>query len=233
MIINGLKVPYIEVAYGFARNPSRFSYDLLPRYNGGARIRNRRIGALEMAIPVVYSRRGSEKTWDEIKRELAEILYRNEPSKISFNHGDGKYYLAHVVAIEIAEEHEYVAKGNIVIAGDFSTMYGDDITLTFGDDAEYFTIEGQQPADWTALVEFDSPKSSYTLESDCGNIEINHEFIAGDILKIDYKTRAIRLNGEIIDVGLSLASEWFALAPGYAELSANHLTHLTYTSRYY
>lgn len=228
-----MKVPYIEVAYGFARNPSRFDYDLLPRRKGGARLRNRRIGALEMAIPVVYNRRDSGKTWDEIKRELVEILYRPKPSKISFSHGDGKYYLAYIVAIEVTEEHEYAAKGNVVIAGDFSAMYGDEITLTFGDNSDYFHIEGQQPADWVARIEFNSDQTEYVLESNCGSIEIYYEFIAGDVLEIDYKTRGIRLNGEDIDVGISLASVWFALSPGYMNLSASHPTALSYVSRYY
>src|SRR5690625_8038226 len=107
MIINGNKVPYVEVAYEFARNPSRYSYDFRQRRLGGASIDNKRIEPLELSIPVIYSRRDTEKTWDEIKEELAEFLYNAGESKISFSLGVDKYYKAHLITVEIAEEHEF------------------------------------------------------------------------------------------------------------------------------
>src|SRR5690625_807719 len=233
MIINGNKVPYVEVAYEFARNPSRYSYDFRQRRLGGASIDNKRIEPLELSIPVIYSRRDTEKTWDEIKEELAEFLYNAGESKISFSLGDDKYYKAQVMSVEIAEEHEYAARGNILIVGSDSYRRGDVVTLNLTPTKQTFTIKGQAETPWRSKTTFTEPANQFTLESNSWGLIINSNFIVGDTLEIDYKTRDILLNGENIDVGLSLDSEWFILDAGTMELSASHPTDLTYTERYY
>lgn len=236
MLINGKKVPYVEVAYEFARNPSSYSYVLLDRRKGGARVRNKRALPLELPIPVIFSRRDTDKSWDEIKEELAGFLYREEDAEISFTHGDGKYYIAQVVAIEISEEHEYVSKGSIVIVGEDSYRYGEehDFTIIGGNGLKPFNILGQVPTNWRTRTVFKEPANSFILRNSYGlNILLNYKFIVGDVLEIDYKNRDVFLNGKDLAVSLSLSSVWGEMPVGNIQFEASHETKITYIDRYY
>lgn len=235
MIVDGIELPYVEVERSFAQSPPSFDYEARALSQGGARLRYKRLNPLEFTIPVTYSRRGHEsKTWDDVRTEVAERLYNGvNPKMIAFKHGDGKYYIAEVVDLNIADEYEYVAKGSITIFSGYPCRFGSGGKLEIGAIERTHEIKGQTSTPWRSKTIFTAPASSYTIESSTGKLVLNFDFVIGDVLEIDYESRSITLNGVNIDVGLSLASVWFILDVGYMTMSATHKTEMTYTERYY
>lgn len=237
MKFGGRKVPYVEVARAFARNPSAYAYDITPLARGGGRITNKRLEPVETPIPVVFSRRGNEdKSWDNIKTELAGILYGNKYERLSFTHGDGKYYKAQIVAIEFTDEQEYAAKGNIVFVSEEPCRFGSDITIEVSSTSEIHEIHGQIPTPWASKTIFDVDADQYTLEAGRGlYVELNYDFVSGDVLHIDSHARIVRLNGKGLATSMGLNTEWNKgeLATGRVSLKASHETEITYTERYH
>lgn len=238
MLVNGAKLPYTEVAYEFARNPSGYVYSISPKYGWGVRLRNRRLESEIIPIPVVFSRRGHENmSWDDIIEELTSILYRDEDVSISFSHGDTeKYYSARVTSIFISEEHEYVAKGVIEIMCEDQCMFGEDRRISVDTEFNSNIIRGQLSPVWYSTTRFSEGMKQFTLEISSGtNIVLNYDFIEGDVLDIDAKRRSVFVNGSNIDVSISLETEWDKgeIPVGNVQLKASHPTEIVYTERYY
>lgn len=235
MIVNGLKIPHVEVDYEFARNPLRYSYSATERIKGGIRIRSKRPESDVIPIPVIYFRRDTNKLWDDIIEELTGILYSEKDSLVSFSHGDSsKYYLGQIMAITIEEEHEKGAKGYIELVCEDQRMFGKTKSINLTTSNQTFLITGQTSTPWTSRTVFTQSASQFTIVGPYdGNITLNYDFIAGDVLEIDYKKRDVYLNGNDLAVAVDLRTNWFELPVGNITLQASHGTEITYTERYY
>ncbi|MEN2468015.1 phage tail family protein, partial [Ornithinibacillus sp. JPR2-1] len=74
----------------------------------------------------------------------------------------------------------------------------------------------------------------FTLESSNGlYILLNYNFIAGDMLEIDYVGRKVYLNGNDLRSAVSMSSHFVELEPGQMEIVASHVCTLIYDERYY
>lgn len=107
-------------------------------------------------------------------------------------------------------------------------------TLTIPTTFQTFAIHGQESTPWTSKTTFTSAANQYILETNQGGkIILNYNFIAGDVLEIDYKKRKVTLNGNLLQTAISIYSHWFDLKPGQMQIRASQPTTLTYTERYY
>lgn len=241
MIFNGNKLPYVEVAYEFARNPSAREFEAMSFYSGHTRTRYLRMNQSEIPIPVNYFRRDTGMSWDAIKEYLAGIVYTSEPATVSFSFGDDKYYKAYVTALEFTEEHEHAAKGYIVILPVDTLRHAEEEMI---EATGTHVIHGHKSTPYRTKTIFKSPVSSYefkfyALDSDTSLrninvIKINFDFKAGDTLEINYLKRSAILNGnDISNTIVILQSNFMELPIGEVAFEATEETEVYYNERYY
>lgn len=233
MIVDNEELKEVEVLYTFARSPFPMEYETRSRKQGGARLNYKRGMSEEIPIDVKFIREDSSVSWEDVLSKVAGVLLGKEEKKISFKHDSEKYFLAHVMSIEIEEEYEYAATGYITIFSEHPCMFGDEITLSATDEEQSFKIQGQQDTSWTSRTVMQEDSDKYSIKSSDQFLDIFFDFVRGDVIEIDYNTRRITLNGKNIDVGLSLESDWFILSPGYVNLVCSDTTDIIYTPRYY
>lgn len=230
MIFNGVEKDYVKVNMGLFRPPTPpIEFNTTERRRGGSKTRKKRFTDMTLPVPVTIR---SDQPIEYLKEEISDWLYHEEPKKLIFKQIPDRYYLAEYESMELNERHKY-AKGTIYFYLALGYRFGENKTLNVTSSNQSFNITGQEEAPWQSETVFDDSTSQYKLESNTGKIILNFDFVSGDVLRIDYKTRSITLNGVNIDVGLSLNSEWFDLNPGYMTLSASDETELTYTERFY
>ncbi|RST60235.1 hypothetical protein D5F11_007200 [Siminovitchia terrae] len=119
---------------------------------------------------------------------------------------------------------------------EFACLYkmGAEHTLSITTSNQIFTIGGQESTPWTSRTRFTVPQSSFSLEtSKGGKVLLNYDFIAGDVLEIDYGKRDVRLNGKDLAVSIAFETVWKELEPGVVQIKASHQTELMYSERYY
>lgn len=232
LYIDGYSLPYIDVAYEFARNPARYSYELKTWHSGTNLVSNKRLEGEEVSIPIILSRRGNErKSWEDIIEELTGGLYSDEPKRVSF--GEGKYYLAQVVALEIAEEHEYVAKGAVVIVPEINGMLGEEKAEILSEGSSTIIVEGQRDVAWTAEITFERETDYYELSVGKTKILLNYVFVKGDILTINYGDRSVKIRGRDIAPALDIRSKWALIKRGRNSVNTTEEVKITYDKRYY
>lgn len=230
MIFNGIEKDYVRVNMDLFRPPTPpIEFQTSERRKGGSRTRKKRFTDMVLPVPIVIS---SDRAIEHLKEELSDWLYHEKPKKLIFKQIPDRYYLAEYDSMELNEKYKY-AKGviNFYLAEGY--RFGAEKTLNITSDFTNHVITGQVEAPWTSTTKFAVPQSQFTIESNTGEITLNYEFKAGDVLEISYKSRDIFVSGIDINVGLSLESVWFDLKPGRMQLRASHPTTLKYDERYH
>lgn len=247
MIVDGEKLPYVEVSAEFARNPSEFVLRTHPLHKG-SRINQKQLESVEIEIPVILSRRNPNNaneitgSWDSIIKELTDILYVDNAINISFSHGDDNFYVAHVTSIKILEEKEFSAKGSIFIFSESPFRYSEEKSVIV-EGQRVAEIKGQTSVDWRTRTVFTSNVSGFEFEfnspgktelRDINVVKVNGPFKSGDILEINYSKRSILLNGnDVSNQIVILDSNYKRLPIGNVEFSVSHKTEVYYHEQYY
>lgn len=230
MIFNGIEKDYVRVHLELMRPPSPpIEFYATEKRSGGSRVRRKRFTDLILPVPVTII---GGPTVEDRNEDMTTWLIHDEPKELRFKGNSERYYLAEYESMDL-DERKYRARGTINFYLAEGYRLGKTETINLTNAMQSFRIDGQVETPWKSRTTFDEPASQFVLESNLGKLTLNYEFIRGDVLVIDYKTRDITLNGRNIDVGLSLESIWFELAVGFIEMRASHETILTYTERYY
>ncbi|MEK3890254.1 distal tail protein Dit [Bacillus sp. FSL K6-3431] len=230
MIFNGIEKDYIRVTREFFRPPTPpIEFQTRPNAKGGARTKRKRFTDLILPVPIVVR---SKTTIEDLKEDLSNWLVHTEPKKLIFKDKPNRHYLAEYESMELDEKVNY-AKGviNFYLAEGY--RFGPEQALNLTLTTKTFTIGGQESTVWESYTRFTVPQSSYTLESNVGKIILKYDFIAGDVLEIDYRTRDVFLNGKDLAVSVQLETVWFELPVGSVQLKASHATELKYSERFY
>src|SRR5699024_8290481 len=105
-------------------------------------------------------------------------------------------------------------------------------TITVENEKNY-TITGQLRTPWTSETTFTDDVSKYELTCAGKPLRLNYGFKKGDLLRIDYLKRRIRVNGSEVPDSVDIRSEWFKLTIGHTSISATEKTEITYTEMFY
>jgi predicted phage tail component-like protein len=200
----------------------------------GARLRSTDVDPLPISQPVGFRVKDDEHAL-QIKDELAAWLITEEPAPLQFDDEPGRTYYALLQGtIEDFDKFVNQRKGTLNFLCLDPYGYGETRNLNIGTSFNTHSVGGQVKTPWSSRTVFSVAASSFTMENNQGGrILLNHNFIAGDVLEIDYKRRKITRNGEDLAVALSMSSHWFELKPGSMQLRASHATTVTYSERYY
>ena len=166
--------------------------------------------------------------------ELNGILAVPEPVPIVFPDEPNRTYIGIPAASSEDGEVTYLHKGVLNIICPDPDKLGQTKTLNLTTSIQTFSVTGQTETPWTSRTLLTVPQSQFVLENnEGGKVILNYNFVAGDILEIDYDTRDVILNGNDLAVSISLETNWFDLKPGQVQLRASHNTALTYSERFY
>lgn len=193
------------------------------------RIKSTKRGLLEITQPIGFISNSMSSL--ELEDELANWLVTNDWTTLKFSDEPGRLYQA-VVQNDMSDFRRFASLRQGIIQFIARAAEGETHLLEITSTGKMFKIEGQVSTPWVATVNFTESASNYKLEFVNNKIILNYEFVSGDQLKINYETRSINLNGNNIDVGLSLNSSWQELTPGYAEVVSSQLTTIRYNERF-
>ncbi|MBS4198621.1 phage tail family protein [Bacillus sp. FJAT-49732] len=233
MIFNGVEKSYLTVLRGKKRPPiTKIEHEYRQKTKTGARIKKTRLEVLEIDVPVlVIPPKGM--TLEQVKEDLSGWLFHKDDKQLKFKDNPQRFYNARLQDIDLEDKQGY-ADGNIIFVcqDPFRQSLPKSLNLTTTN--QTFTIGGQTETPWTSRTRFTVPQSSFTLENNKGGkIILSYNFIAGDVLEIDYDKRDVKLNGKDLAVAIGLSTVWFELPVGQIQLKASHATELMYSERYY
>lgn len=232
MRFNGIKKDYIKVNMELFRPLTPpIEYESRPLVKGGDRVRKRRFASMELPVPITIK---SDQPIEMLIEDMSNWLVHDEPKKLEFVDAPNRYYLARYNGMEYLKRNPYYAMGTIFFYLPEGYRFGKTNDLNIISTFQTFNILGQDKTPWTSKTTFTSSANQYILETNQGGkIILNYNFIAGDVLEIDYKKRKVTLNGNLLQTAISIYSHWFDLKPGQMQIRASHQTTLTYTERYY
>lgn len=232
MVFNNIRKPQILLLEGRRKSPYFPVNRQIVRYARGYRIKKTEKGLLEIQQSIGYV---VEDDVDAlaIRDDLTSWLITEDWAPLQFDDEPGRTYWA-VVQNDMSDFERFaqLRYGTIqfVAKSAEGAMHTFNITTTF----QTFTIAGQEKTPWRSKTTFSAPADQFVLETNTGGkIILNYDFIAGDVLEIDYETRDVWLNGEDLAISIALETVWFELEPGFMLMRASHETELKYTERYY
>lgn len=229
---NGLRKPYLLVTKRKRSYWAPRELVLTQNRKTGSRLRNIKTGIRVEEVHVEITEAEGLDIRKTVEDFAGWLLTETEEELIFDDETDRRYY-AVVDGNFDADEIVTVGYGIIRFVCPDSYKYGAEKMLNLTNEIQTYNILGQAETPWISTTTFTVPQSKFTLESNAGKITLNYDFIAGDVLEINYETRDIFVSGINIDVGLTLDSVWFDLKPGEMCFKASHVTTLKYDERYY
>lgn len=224
---------YFYVAEVTGRSLSRNEILSVKKPDGNYRFKKKRKKPVPLVVRVILVNETEGALRNRINA-LNSMLNTEKPASITFS--DEPDFTYYGILSDVSEGIE--VKGNHIATLTFwreeAYKYKTAHNLTVGIEFDTHTIEGQAEAVWTSETTFTADQTNYIIENnEGGKITLNYNFIAGDVLEIDYKKRKITLNDASLAVALSFSSHWFALKPGLILLKASHETTISYTGRWF
>lgn len=196
------------------------------------RVRKTETDLLDIEQPISFVAKDDERKISMI-RQLTNWLITKDWSILSFDDEPGQSYEAILISdmSDFARESwlwfgtlRFVARATL----------GQTHNLTIQTQPTPATITGQEKTPWKIRTVFEVPQERFTLETSNGlYILLNYNFIAGDVLEVDYLSRSATLNGKNLDTAISIKSVFKELEPGQIEFVASHKSTVSYTERYY
>jgi predicted phage tail component-like protein len=229
---NNIRKSYVYMLEGRMKAPFAPIHRTIVKFPGGHRLKKSERGLLDIHQPIGFVAIDNITALN-IKDDLASWLVTENPVPLQFDDEPGRTYMAVVQnTLEDFDKFVRLRKGTIQFVS--LESLGQTHNLNIHTEFETFTILGQDKTPWTSKTTFAGSANQYILENNQGGkIILNYNFIAGDVLEIDYKKRKVTLNGNLLQTAISIYSHWFDLKPGQMQIKASHPTTLTYTERYY
>lgn len=221
MIFNGIEKDYVTVLRGRER-PFFESPD-----------------GRKVTVPI-YIKHNGFPHYQKLKEEIAGWLIHEKPKILEFKDDADRLYYATVE--EIAEGDEYNFSAVAVITFICDSKYSLERTINISTSTTKI-IEGHKSTPWKTKTVFTAVSKKYELQfnspgktslREINKIVLNYNFIAGDVLEIDYAKRLVKLNEKDITNTVSiLTSNFMELLIGSVEFVSSHKTELYYHERYY
>lgn len=221
MIFNGIVKDYITVMRG--RDRPFFAVD----------------DEREITVPI-FIEHIDFSHYERLKEEISAWLKHDEPKPLEFKDDPDRVYFAKVTNIETDQTNRLGSDATIHFLSD--SKYSHERTILI-DTSTTELIEGHKSTPWKTKTTFTENQTGYELQfnspgktdlREINKIKLNYNFIAGDVLEIDYSKRKVTLNGvDRTNTVVILQSNFMELPIGSVEFVANHRTELFYNERYY
>lgn len=142
------------------------------------------------------------------------------------------YFISTLSDADDPDEETKSMKGKLIFVCNDPIKRKDRHTITVENEKNY-TIAGQLSTPWISEATFTDDANKYELTCAGKTLRLNYGFKKGDLLRIDYLKRRIRVNGSEVPDSVDIRSEWFKLPIGHTSISATEKTEITYTEMFY
>ncbi|KRG15619.1 hypothetical protein ACA30_05890 [Virgibacillus soli] len=203
------------------------------RLRVGSYIKRSYLEPFEFDLPIMINK-SKNMTWSELEEDLTSWLLHESDKRLILESIPNRFYMARIIGIDISDRTRNNAEGSLDVYCQIPYKHSYEKIIDITSTPKTYNVGGQVPTNWTSKTTFKEGTKQYILENDSGGkITLNYNFIVGDILEINYRTRGIKLNGKDLIVALSLDSNWFQMSVGDVKLKASHDTEITYNELYY
>lgn len=199
----------------------------------GARFQRKRRPMRILKIEADIRAKNREELRENIDK-INGILAVDQPVPITFfDEPDITYFGTPETASE-NDEYFFKHQGTFTIVCPDPFKYGKEQKITAATTYQTIRVVGTSDTPWTTQTTFGADADQFILEANTGlYVQLDYNFIQGDVLKIDYKYRKVTLNGKLLMTPISLQTNWLPLQPGYMQIRASHETEISYHERYY
>lgn len=189
----------------------------------------------EMIIEVdIEIKSDSKSDKRDLMREVASKLFSREEKKLIFKSEPGKHYMAKLAnSTDLNEFYLYGLTTLIFVASD-PIAFGADRNIPFSGTTTLF-LGGTYKT---------RPKFTFNVSSSISQIkitnmltgkyvEVNHNFISGNVVEIDFKDKwKVRRNGIVIAEYVAIESDFFDLEVGENKINVSANCTLEYIERW-
>lgn len=221
MIFNGIEKEYITVLRG--RKRPFFEKD----------------GERRIEVPILI-KHDDFSHYQKLKEDMALWLKHDDPKALKFQDDNDRQYFAITEDIEEGDEFLDVSFATIVFI--CHSKYSGERTFTLNKSLTK-TIDGHKPTPWKTKTTFSANQTGYEIKfnspgksdlREINKVKLNYDFVAGDILEIDYLKRKVTVNGvDRSNILVILQSNYTELPIGQVEFTANYKTEFYYHERYF
>lgn len=226
MIFNGIAKEYVTVLRGRERPAwSMRGYDRIVR------------------VPIKINHDVKNIMFTDLQRKkenMAQWLIHDDYKHLEFTDEPDRLYLAKIEDEMFLEEFSYWAEGIIVFICKEKYSYERNLTIN---DTATSNVGGHKSTPWKTKTTFTTNQTGYELQfnspgktalRDINMIKLNYNFIAGDVLEVDYSKRKVTVNGvDRTNILVILQSNFKELPIGSIEFGSSYRTELFYNERYY
>lgn len=223
MIFNGVDIK------DFAKILKIKRYLMPPIFGNARRIPNKagskhintEIGELFIDVDIGAKRKSKEEI-REFYRNIARLLYSDEPQKLIFCDEPNRYYKALINGSTPLWEFVGLSKASLQFICNDPIAYGETKII----DITEIPIHnaGTYPTTGTVTIEITAPATSInvTLQNTGEFVLINdHNFAIGDIVRIDLEEDMVYKNGESIMYDCALESDFFDIPVGEFQVTVS------------
>ncbi|WP_167751420.1 distal tail protein Dit [Lentibacillus salicampi] len=201
-------------------------------YAGVHRLKKTEKGLLSISQPIGFIVKNDEHAL-QLKDELSNWLVTENWAPLQFDNEPGRRYTA-VVQNTLDDFEKFVDQRSGTVQFVAKDELGDKRTETINTTNTTIQVTGQAETPWATQTTFGIDADQFVLEANNGlYVQLDYNFIQGDVLKIDYKYRKVTLNDELLMTPISLQTNWLPLTPGYMQMKASHETEISYSERHY
>lgn len=231
-IFNDYRFEDLYLLQGRKKSPFSPIKRELIQYQSGFRLKKSTRDPLEISQPIGFLA-NNDTHFLNIIEHLTSKLLTDDWRTLKFEDEPGRSYKAILQnGIDDFEKMANYGSGTL----NFVALYaeGEETYLELTSSFIEFTVKGQVKTDWTSKTTFSAAANKYTLEAEGhGQVILNYNFIAGDVLTIDYHKRKVLLNGKNLATAIALNTVWFQLMPGNIKIKASAATKLQYQERFH
>lgn len=199
-------------------------------YGGDHRLKKTEKGLLSISQPIGFIVDDDEL---QLKDSLSSWLITKDWAPLQFDDEPDRTYMA-LVQNTLEDFEKFVDQRSGTVQFVAKDELGDNKSETINTTNTTIQVSGQEKSPWTTQTTFGADADQFILEANTGlYVQLDYNFIQGDLLKIDYKYRKVTLNGKLLMTPISLQTNWLPLQPGYMQMRASHETEISYHERYY
>lgn len=203
----------------------------LPGKNGSLYKRNKlEPKNIEVEIRLIEKNRSKVK---EKARTVSRLLYTKEPKKLRFKEEPDKYYLAILDSSTDLERFLFTGFSILTFVALDPIAYGNTKQINLSTNTIFHnTATANTRAVITIPVTTNLDHIRIVNQTTGEFVHIDHSFISGDIVVIDFVDEYITKNGYSIMKDLHLESDFFDIGVGENRLTSNVEGTIKYTERW-
>lgn len=185
---------------------------------------------IEVEIRLIEKNRSKVK---EKARTLARLLYTDEPKELRFKEEPDKYYIAILDGNTDLDRFLFTGFAVLTFLATDPIAYGETRKLDLTTDTTFYNLATAETRATITIPITSNIDHIRIVNQNTGEfIQVEHNFIVGDKIIIDFQNELVTKNGYSIMKDLYLESDFFTIQVGENRITSNVIGTLEYIERW-